>query len=377
MGGYHMGTLVVCLPTHFSGGQCVMKYEEEEETLDWAAQSPTAGVQWVFLFGPVDHHIEPVTSGVRLTIAYDIFATDLESTLMASSLDPKSFLFGQHLSKALGQSDFLPAGGTVGFALTYPYPVISEAFDFGREYPKLLKGADALLYNVALSLGLDVQLRGVYEEVSDCVHEGHLDTETVTFVDNFGPYALDFETGKNRPNFEAYDDSDSGSFENVPVRDDRDQETVVCVRDTAVDHLVEQIEDIGDEDYYLRHRGTSESVLLTSTEANGEAFCEGACDGRPDGYDEFGEISEMLDHARAKVEQSVVWARRPKSHTFTQSANLVGYEEVRNNDAPGNLWCRCYWMTHCLFFHFCPQKEDVSAALFLDISAFGEGVRRV
>jgi hypothetical protein len=212
----HIGTLVLCLPTTFSGGQFVLKHKEKETTLDWASGcAGGGGVQWVFLFSDVDHHIEPVTAGVRLTVAYDVFVVD-PFRFTASSLDPHSFHFGEQLSKALGHSEFLPFGGTVGFALSHAYPVCADGFDFKREYPKLLKGADALLYHVALSLGLEVQLRAVYQTDSCNLKKSLLDTGTVTFVDDFGPYALN--TWIDRSLYRRYSARDNPAEDDLPQR---------------------------------------------------------------------------------------------------------------------------------------------------------------
>jgi hypothetical protein len=298
----------------------------------------------------VDHHIEPVTAGVRLTVAYDVFVTD-PFKFTASSLDPSTVLFGEQLSKALGHSDFLSAGGTVGFALSHAYPVCADGGNFKTEYPKLLKCADAVLYYVALSLGLEVQLRAVYEIESYYLGKEFLDTEKVTFVDDFGPYAMSTERAdKSAPPAQERD---------VPIK--------------TVDDLVNEVEG----GRYPRDLVASASVFLTSTEASGEALDKySGCVTVEEEDDE--EIREILKTARAKVEQNVVWVRRPNGRTKTQAGSsiIAMGNQVRTMVIPV---CLCSLLTSPPVCFAQPYLEwtYVSAALFLIIPAFKEGVRGV
>ena len=54
------GSLVVCLPSHFKGGELVMRHQRHQVTFDWSTAPAT---YWAAFFSDVEHEILPVTSG--------------------------------------------------------------------------------------------------------------------------------------------------------------------------------------------------------------------------------------------------------------------------------------------------------------------------
>jgi hypothetical protein len=171
----HIGTLVVCLPSKFTGGNLIYKHKNEEATLDWAeklsSKPPGAGgalIQWVFSYvDSIEHSVEPVKSGFRLTLSYDIFAAKpwASSPLTSGISDSASSPFYHVLKQSLADPRFLPEGGTVAFSLIHEYPVLvtSSNHDFRNNFHNHLKGADAIFYSIAILLGLKVEMRTVYE----------------------------------------------------------------------------------------------------------------------------------------------------------------------------------------------------------------------
>ena len=71
-GTKNIGTLVVCFPCKFEGGKFRLRNGGIERVLDWAPKSETH-IQWAVFFGDVTHSIEEVTSGCRVTLAYNVF----------------------------------------------------------------------------------------------------------------------------------------------------------------------------------------------------------------------------------------------------------------------------------------------------------------
>jgi hypothetical protein len=70
-----IGTLVVGLPIAHTGGAFVVDDGRAPQTFDWS--KPTANtLSWVALFSDVDHEIEPVKSGARVTLVYALHRTD-------------------------------------------------------------------------------------------------------------------------------------------------------------------------------------------------------------------------------------------------------------------------------------------------------------
>ena len=69
-----LGTLVVCLPSQFSNGAFVVKHHGVFQTYDWGDaindQAEPTRIHWAALFGDVDHQIERVWSGLRVTLTY-------------------------------------------------------------------------------------------------------------------------------------------------------------------------------------------------------------------------------------------------------------------------------------------------------------------
>jgi hypothetical protein len=71
---------VICLPGEFEGGALVVRQYGDEVRFDWGDEvSVSTDFKWAFLFGDCEHNVEYVTSGVRLTIAYDLYVDLVES----------------------------------------------------------------------------------------------------------------------------------------------------------------------------------------------------------------------------------------------------------------------------------------------------------
>jgi len=66
------GSLVVCLPTQFSGGALVTRHQGREVRFDWSSspQKPMQKVSWAAFFSDVEYEVLPVTDGYRLTLTY-------------------------------------------------------------------------------------------------------------------------------------------------------------------------------------------------------------------------------------------------------------------------------------------------------------------
>ena len=69
-----LGTLVVCLPSQFSNGAFVVKHHGVFQTYDWgdaiSEQAEPTRIHWAAFFGDVDHQIERVWGGLRVTLTY-------------------------------------------------------------------------------------------------------------------------------------------------------------------------------------------------------------------------------------------------------------------------------------------------------------------
>ncbi|XP_065908944.1 uncharacterized protein [Dysidea avara] len=72
--GQMFGSLVVCLPTQFSGGELVVRHQNEEIKYDWSstASTPSTSLCWAMFFSDIEHEVLPVIEGYRVTLTYNL-----------------------------------------------------------------------------------------------------------------------------------------------------------------------------------------------------------------------------------------------------------------------------------------------------------------
>ena len=151
--GDMFGSLVICLPTQFSGGALVIRYGDQEVVFDWSSlpDSPLSEVSWAAFFSNVEHEILPVSAGHRLTLTYNLFA--VQERL------PSGNPFYNCLQTAIGTPHFMRGGGCLAFKCVHLY-----AFSLLNEkelLPHVLKGADYLIFSSAKLLDLRVTVKPV------------------------------------------------------------------------------------------------------------------------------------------------------------------------------------------------------------------------
>lgn len=157
----------------------MVKQDKQTVRFDWGDEGST-GFKWAFLFGDCEHEVEKVTRGLRPTIAYDIYAGTAQNDVKEAT----STTLSTALDKALKDVDgFAPNGCTLAFGLKHGYPE-SKGF-FWENLASILKPADAELYKVVKSLGLNVCFKAAYErpEYDDYDFKGP--TEHARFLDMY------------------------------------------------------------------------------------------------------------------------------------------------------------------------------------------------
>src|SRR5258707_6694037 len=112
-----LGTLVVCLPAQFSNGAFVVKHHGVFQTYDWGEsireQDEPTRIQWAAFFGDVDHQIERVWGGLRLTLTYLIRRGGTETgrvTGPGRGRETLNTLVRQNLRALLADRRFLARG---------------------------------------------------------------------------------------------------------------------------------------------------------------------------------------------------------------------------------------------------------------------------
>lgn len=194
-GGDMLGTLVVCLPSQFSRGAFVVKHQGIFETYDWGSairqQDEPARIHWAAFFGDVDHQIEQVWGGLRVTLTYLLrsaapadheAAVERDSSTSIQSVEAVGPV-RQTLRTLLADRRFLPRGGTLAFPCSHLYHQDArfqrKQKPLSRQTATALKGRDYDVAAAALAEGLTVTLCPYLVET--CVDEAwqleHFPTE--------------------------------------------------------------------------------------------------------------------------------------------------------------------------------------------------------
>jgi hypothetical protein len=159
-----LGTLVVCLPSQFMKGELVLNHRGVVRKFDWGraieTQKEPNQLHWAAFFGDVDHQIERVWIGARVTLTYLLRrgAGGAPSRVTASGdLAPRV----QEAWRALLTSkSFLPSGGTLAYPCCHLYHrdarFQQEQSPITSETATVLKGRDHLAAATALQAGLKV-----------------------------------------------------------------------------------------------------------------------------------------------------------------------------------------------------------------------------
>lgn len=163
-GKLHVGTLVICLPTPFEGGQFVLRRGGHEHVFDWSKSgrkdSPEE-LHWLFFFSDVTHEVQEVTAGYRLTLSYNIYRIEADSERHISApIDYRTLPFWEALVEGFKDPKFLPNGGKLAFGLAHEYPV--KGSDWRTDFESQLKGKDAILGRALKGLDLEMEVFAVY-----------------------------------------------------------------------------------------------------------------------------------------------------------------------------------------------------------------------
>ena len=163
-----LGTLVVCLPSQFSNGAFVVKHHGVFQTYDWAhairEQAQPTRIHWAAFFGDVDHQIERVWGGLRVTLTYLIRrGTNTGSGAVPDrDRDALNTLVQQKLRVLLDDRRFLARGGTLAFPCSHLYHQDArfqrKQRPLSRQTVAALKGRDHDVAAAAMAEGLEVTL---------------------------------------------------------------------------------------------------------------------------------------------------------------------------------------------------------------------------
>jgi hypothetical protein len=158
------GTLVVCLPSQFWRGEFVLTHRGVVQRFDWGAaigkQQEANQLHWVAFFGDVDHQVDRVYVGARVTVTYLLRRN--------AEIEPSRAVANEELAPTileawralLADATFLPQGGIVGYPCCHLYHQDArfqvKQTPLDQRSANMLKGRDQLVAATALQAGLDV-----------------------------------------------------------------------------------------------------------------------------------------------------------------------------------------------------------------------------
>jgi hypothetical protein len=177
----HFGSLVFCLPTSFEGGTFVLRSPQGEEMkFDWGAKfaegshalAETAQemsvVEYIAFASDLDHWIEPVVSGMRITVTFHLFREGKTSTdeVTRPIVERLINCAAVRAANELLRSKRL-SGRNIAFPLVHRYSSSGKA---------VLKGGDASLFQMLKRLGVHPRVmwyydRSLYDESDEYYYE--------------------------------------------------------------------------------------------------------------------------------------------------------------------------------------------------------------
>jgi hypothetical protein len=159
------GTLVVCLPSQFRRGRLVLTHRGVVQKFDWGsaieAQNDPNQLHWAAFYGDVDHQIEKVWFGARVTLTYLLRrgAGAAVHSREAAGEDQASRV-REALRALLADPSFLPDGGTLGYPCCHLYHQDArfqqKQTSITQQSMTMLKGRDHLVAASALRARLKV-----------------------------------------------------------------------------------------------------------------------------------------------------------------------------------------------------------------------------
>ena len=158
------GTLVVCLPSQFGNGKLALNHRGVVQNFDWGhairAQKEPNQLHWVAFFGDVDHQIERIWNGARVTLTYLLRHGAGGSPSRDAACEDLAPRVQEAWRDLLKDQSFLPEGGILAYPCCHLYH--QDARFQQKQSPitqhsvSMLKGRDHLTAATAIQAGLNV-----------------------------------------------------------------------------------------------------------------------------------------------------------------------------------------------------------------------------
>jgi hypothetical protein len=158
------GTLVVCLPSQFFRGRLVLNHRGVVQKFDWGraiqTQKQPNQLHWAAFFGDVDHQIEEIWSGARVTLTYLLRRGNGGRPMPETANEDLAPRVQEAWSEVLTDRSFLPKGGFLAYPCCHLYHQDArfqrKQNPITRQSVTMLKGRDHRVAAAALQAGLKV-----------------------------------------------------------------------------------------------------------------------------------------------------------------------------------------------------------------------------
>lgn len=94
------GTLIIGLPSHYTGGELIISFEGEDEVADFANSNPSHSLNYAAFYADCDHQVKPLTSGYRVCLVYNLVQVQegekIELESLKSQAEKIANLFVEH-----------------------------------------------------------------------------------------------------------------------------------------------------------------------------------------------------------------------------------------------------------------------------------------
>jgi len=78
-------TLIISLPSKHTGGELMIRFDGQEEVIDFSPSASNYKIPYVAFYADCEHEVKPVTSGYRVNLVYNLVQTDSTATLKSPS----------------------------------------------------------------------------------------------------------------------------------------------------------------------------------------------------------------------------------------------------------------------------------------------------
>ncbi|KAI1270956.1 hypothetical protein F5Y07DRAFT_384517 [Xylaria sp. FL0933] len=172
------GSLVVCLPVAHTGGQLKVQHLGKDIVFDWSTTNDSTekepAIQWAAFYSDCRHEVLEVTSGHRITLTYNLYATYGGGAI--TGLNTVIDMTQLPLYKILSSlKEFRPKDELIGIYTNFAYPHTSDESCL----PYALKGLDMAVWEILGHLGYERELLPVAEHNGERFVGGSLEWRQV------------------------------------------------------------------------------------------------------------------------------------------------------------------------------------------------------